>query len=274
MPRVPRRQSATDIYHVYLRGSGRQLIYEDDRDCRVFLHALALAAKETDTQLYAYVLMGNHYHLIVKSAFPTLPVFAHKLNCTYAVYFNERHDRLGHLFEGRYKSQPINDELYFLEAIRYVHRNPVVAHIAPDCNYPWSSYADYLPANAKNNQVVSCKETVSLTGHPEDQPLVRPTINDTSMVLDMLGSAESFQFFHTNPCKAKLADDCPDRASMTEADMIAIARNYLQDIEPGAVKTLPKSDRDRALRYLKLSMLTKTQIALITGLSLSTVSRA
>lgn len=158
MSRAPRRQSAADIYHLYLRGSGRQLIYEDDRDHRVFLHTLALAIEEADVELYAYALMGNHYHLIVKSDYQKLPVFAHKLNRTYAAYFNERHNRQGHLFEGRYKSQPINDDSYFLEAVRYVHRNPVAARLTPDCNYPWSSYADYLPAPARNNQVVSCRD--------------------------------------------------------------------------------------------------------------------
>lgn len=265
MCRIPRGRSEADIYHVYLRGSGRQLIYESDQDRRFFLHILTLALRETDAQLYAYTLMGNHYHLIVKIDFNKLPAFAYRLNGTYATYFNDHHGRQGHLFESRYKSQPIDSNSYFLEAIRYVHRNPVAAHMAPTCaDYPWSSYSAYF------RQVTLCNDA----DHPEDQHLLRPTIPDTAKALDMLGGQEAFQEFHSHPCKEKLADDRPYAASLTESDMIEMAREALQGLEPSTIKSLPKQDRDQKLRLLKLSMLTQPQIALVTGICQSTVSRA
>ena len=254
--RTPRRRSEADMYHVFLRGSGRQLIYEDDSDRQTFLRILADAADDTDAILYAYALMGNHYHLVVKSDYEKLPTFAHKLNCTYAVYFNERHGREGHLFETRYKSQSIDDDAYFLEAIRYVHRNPVAAHICPDCNYPWSSYADYV-------------ENTDQVGF-----FNRPAIPDTAKALEMLGGIEAFEDFHSRECKRKLVDDRPYGNALTEHDMIDIARDALNGFEPGNLKSLPKQDRDRGLRLLKLSMLTQTQIALVTGISTPTVNRA
>ena len=257
--RTPRRQSEADTYHVYLRGSGRQLIFEDDLDRRAFLRTLAGAAKKADAMLYAYALMGNHYHLVVKCDYDKLPTLAHKLNCTYATYFNDRHGREGHLFETRYKSQPINDDSYFLEAIRYVHRNPVAARMCPDCNYPWSSYADYLAATT--DQVGCCSHSCRL-------------VTDTSRVLDMLGGPEAFREFHSHDCKRRFADDRPYGSTLTEPDMIAMAREALNGFDPGNLKALPKQDRDRGLRLLKLSELSQAQIALVTGLSTSTVSRA
>ena len=257
--RTPRRRSEADIYHVYLRGSGRQLIFEDDLDRQAFLRILADAAKEADAMLYAYVLMGNHYHLVVKCDYDKLPTFAHKLNCTYATYFNDRHDRKGHLFETRYKSQPIDDDSYFLEAIRYVHRNPVAAHMCPDCNYPWSSYTDYLATT----DLVGCCSSGSCR-----------LVTDTLRVLGMLGGREAFMKFHSYDCKRRFADDRPYGSTLTEPDMIAIAREALNGFEPSNLKSLPKQDRDRGLRLLKLSILSQAQIALVTGLSTSTVSRA
>jgi len=262
MCRNPRQHSVADIYHVYLRGSGRQLIYEDDQDRHTFLHILTLALSETGAQLYAYALMGNHYHLIVGTGFDRLPDFAYRLNGTYATLFNDRHGRQGHLFESRYKSQPINDDAYFLEAIRYVHRNPVAARMAPTCaDYTWSSYADYVGEYGRQVTLFNA-------------PLLRPTIPDTVKVLNMLGGREAFRDFHSHPCKEKLADDRPYAASLTEADMIEMAREALQGIDPSAVKSLPKPERDRKLRLLKLSELTQPQIALVTGISQPTVSRA
>ena len=88
-----------------------------------------------------------HYHLVVESGYDQLPKFAHILNRDYACYFNERHSRVGHLFQRRYSSQPIEDDSYFLSAIRYVHRNPEEAGIAATNAYAWSSYSLYAGTN-------------------------------------------------------------------------------------------------------------------------------
>ena len=141
MPRAPRKQSESGFYHIYSRGSGRQIIYEDADDRFEFLRCLSTALGRSDAVLYAYCLMGNHYHMVVKSNFEALSDFAHDLNCPYANYFNKRHVRTGHLFEGRFSSQPIAGDEHFLTAVRYVHRNPVEANIAPTCEYDWSSFS-------------------------------------------------------------------------------------------------------------------------------------
>lgn len=245
-----RPQSETDIYHVYSRGNGRQLIYETDDDRCIFLDCLSDAALETETELFAYCLMGNHYHLIVRSKYDGLPKFAHALNRSYAVYFNTKHDRAGHLFQDRYSSEPIEDDSYFLSAIRYVHRNPVEAGIVSSCDYAWSSYSAYIG-----------------TGN-----LVART--NVDMIIDMLGGVDKFVQFHSHPGKESFIDDAPLPARMSEAELLSKAHTVLGGLEPTRLKALPKRERDAALRRLRQNALSIAQVCLITGISHSTVQRA
>ena len=252
MPRAPRKQSESDFYHLYSRGSGRQIIYEDADDRLEFLRFLKAALERGDTTLYAYCLMGNHYHMVVKSSFEGLSDFAHDLNCPYANYFNKRHERTGHLFEGRFCSQPITGDEHFLTAVRYVHRNPVEAGIAPICEYNWSSYAAYAgPVRYDGIVPVS-----------------------TALALDLLGSQEAFREFHAHSGKESFADDRPDFKSLTEPELLVIARNALNGFDPSNLKALSKPARARGLGLLKAAGLTQAQISLVTGLSRSTIYRA
>lgn len=252
MPRAPRLQSESGFYHLYSRGSGRQIIYEDTDDRLEFLRCLAAALERGDTTLYAYCLMGNHYHMAVKSSFEELASFAHDLNCPYANYFNKRHERTGHLFEGRFCSQPITGDEHFLAAVRYVHRNPVEPGITSTCEYSWSSYDAYM--------------------HPERYEGIVPV--DTTLALDLLGSWKAFEEFHSHPGKEVFFDDRPDFKSITEPEMISVARNALNGFDPTGLKALSKPARTRGLNLLRSVGLTPTQISLITGISRSTIYRA
>ena len=251
MPRAPRQQSESSFYHLYSRGSGRQIIYEDNDDRLEFLRCLAAALERSDTTLYAYCLMGNHYHMVVKSSFEGLARFAHDLNCPYANYFNKRHERTGHLFEGRFCSQPINGDEHFLAAVRYVHRNPIEAGIALASEYDWSSYSAYV--------------------HPERYDGIIPV--RTNLALNLLGSRKAFEEFHSHPGKETLLDDRPDYKSLTEPEMISVARKALNGFDPSGLKALSKPARARGLNLLRSVGLTPTQISLITGISRSTIYR-
>ena len=252
MPREPRRQSESGYYHIYARGSGRQIIYEDNQDRETFMEALEAAVHETGATLYAYALMGNHYHLVVQQPdFEKLPTLSYELNRTYATYFNRRHDHVGHLLQDRYSSQPINGDAYFLAAVRYVHRNPVEAHMTHTCNYIWSSYSAYLDC----------------TDSPNDG------LVETEKVLDMLGGVDAFQEFHAHPGKERFADDRTTRAIKSEETLLEIARTALSGTDPLTLKTLPKPFRNESLRLLRAADLTLNQIALITGIARSTVQR-
>ena len=255
MARPPRPRSESDMYHVYTRGTGRQIIYEDDDDRRAFLNMLASSAVKTDAELFAYCLMGNHYHLVVKCDYDALPRLCFTLNRNYATYFNATHNRTGHLFQGRYSSQPIDDDSYLLAAVRYVHRNPVEAGMTRTCSYPWSSYDAY------------CGRRIIQPGC-----FMQPPLN-TAKVPGMLGSMEAFEEFHAHAGKEVFADDHASPSTLGEKEVIAIARAALNGFDPGNLKALSKPDRDRGLLLLKSTHLTQSQIARLTGLSQSVVSR-
>lgn len=113
------------LYHLTGRGNRRERIFEDEKDCARFLEMLASSLGRFRGLLHAYVLMGNHYHLLAQTSLPNLGRWMHWLVTSYTVYFNRRHKRVGHLFQGRYKSIVVEVEGYLLPLSRYIHLNPV-----------------------------------------------------------------------------------------------------------------------------------------------------
>ncbi len=141
MSRPLRLEYPGSLWHITVRGNEKRPTFLDDRDRRRFLELLGEAVRRFRWILTAYVLMSNHYHLLLELTEETLASGMKWLNGTYAQWFNYSHDRVGHLFQGRYKSHLIEKEMYFLEVARYVVLNPVRANIVewPDA-YDWSSF--------------------------------------------------------------------------------------------------------------------------------------
>jgi REP element-mobilizing transposase RayT len=148
MPRGPRLDAPGVLHHVVARGIERGKIFRDDRDRMEFLARLGALALETETALYAWCLIPNHFHLLVRSGAAPLSTLMRRLLTAYAVRFNHRHRRSGHLFQNRFKSIVVEDEPYFLELVRYLHLNPVRARLVPDVDaletYPWTGHATLL----------------------------------------------------------------------------------------------------------------------------------
>ena len=129
------------LYHVTARGNARQDIYLDARDSRRFLGLLGEVCTRHEWRCFAYCLMTNHYHLVVETAQPNLSAGMRQLNGRYSQAFNYRHQREGHLFQGRYKAILVEREAYLLEVCRYVVLNPVRAGLARAPRaWRWSSY--------------------------------------------------------------------------------------------------------------------------------------
>jgi REP element-mobilizing transposase RayT len=125
MPRPPRKQFAGALYHVTTRGNGRRRIFLDDADRKRFLSQLRDCLENYEVVLYAYVLMPNHYHLLVRTAHPNLARFMQRLNTSYALYSRYKHRRPGHQLEGRYKAKLVQSDEYIMTLTRYIHLNPV-----------------------------------------------------------------------------------------------------------------------------------------------------
>jgi REP element-mobilizing transposase RayT len=142
------------FYHVTCRGNERKPIFRDDTDRSVFIDKLRASREIYGVEIHAYVLMPNHFHLIVKTPKANLSAFMRHFNISYTAAFNRRHKRVGHLYQGRYKAIVVDEDSYLLELSRYVHVNPVRirSYRAQDIrekirsldNFPWSSLRGYL----------------------------------------------------------------------------------------------------------------------------------
>lgn len=145
MPRCARRLSSTGIYHIMLRGINQQQILEDREDNEKFLRILKDCKSISGYKLYAYCLMGNHLHLIIKVEKEPLDQIFKRICGRYVYWYNAKYCRVGHLFQDRFKSEPIEDERYFLSVLRYIHQNPVKAGLVKTLeDYPYSSYNCYM----------------------------------------------------------------------------------------------------------------------------------
>lgn len=150
MPRQARLDAPGTLHHVILRGLERGAIVQEDADRATFVARLGEVATATRTVVYAWALLPNHAHLLVRSGSPGLPQFMRRLLTGYALAYNRRHKRAGHLFQNRYKSIVVEEDAYFRELVRYIHLNPVRARLVPDLphldRYPWCGHAGILGA--------------------------------------------------------------------------------------------------------------------------------
>ncbi|MEW5950192.1 MAG: transposase [Thermodesulfobacteriota bacterium] len=148
MPRHKRIDIPGAVHHVIVRGLNRQDIFLDDMDRSNFLRRLETALSEVSCRCYAWVLLSNHFHLLIRTGERPLSDLMRKVLSGYAISFNRRHKRHGYLFQNRYKSILCQEEEYLLELVRYIHLNPARAGMAKDMDeldrYPWSGHAVLL----------------------------------------------------------------------------------------------------------------------------------
>ena len=155
MPRQARVQSPTSYYHVMMRGNNRESIFSEDEQKRFFLNSLRKQDEDQIIDIAAYCLMDNHAHIVVKADSFNLAKAIKSTNTKYAMNFNQQRDRIGHVFQDRYKSEVITDDKYLLQVIKYIHNNPVKAKmIKSPGDFNWSSYNEYIYENKiiKNQQ--------------------------------------------------------------------------------------------------------------------------
>jgi len=148
MPRKARIDAPGALHHIIVRGIEQRQIFRDDRDRDQFIQRLGDILTETDTPCYAWALMPNHVHLLLKTGLTPIATIMRRLLTGYAVYFNRRHRRHGHLFQNRYKSILCQAEPYFRELVRYIHLNPLRAKLVEELKaldkYPYSGHSALL----------------------------------------------------------------------------------------------------------------------------------
>jgi putative transposase len=132
MPRKARIDAPGALHHVIVRGIERKAIFKDDVDRSAFLERIGSIFVPSKTPCFAWALMTNHVHLLIRSAIVPLSTLMRRLLTGYAMAFNHRHRRHGQLFQNRYKSILCQEDAYLLELTRYIHLNPLRAKIVPD----------------------------------------------------------------------------------------------------------------------------------------------
>ena len=173
MARALRIQYPGAFYHVTCRGNARMDIFHTDGDRAKFLSFLARSLETYQVILISYILMDNHFHMLIQTIRANLADFMRHLNVSYTGWFNFRHKRVGHLFQGRYKAYLVDADNYLLEVSRYVHLNSVRSDRLQRCDlkerwefacqYPWSSLPGYVHRN-KQQQLISYSIVLEMVG--------------------------------------------------------------------------------------------------------------
>ena len=173
MARQARKKSQSGIYHVMLRGINKQVIFYDEQDSVMFIKALQAAKQVSDFELYAYCIMNNHVHLLIKENEEALGTVMKRISCKFVYWYNLKYERVGHLFQDRYRSEPVEDDAYFLSVLRYIHQNPVKAGIVSQCKeYDFSSYNWYFKDSKLINKEIAIglmKKEQFIAFHKEEE---------------------------------------------------------------------------------------------------------
>jgi len=254
MPRTARKKSETGIYHIILRGINRQTIFEDDEDAVKFLQTLEKYKQENQYEIYAYCLMGNHVHILIKENQEELGNSMRRIGASYVYWYNWKYERTGHLFQDRYKSEVVENDRYLLTVLRYIHQNPLKAGIVKDINqYKWSSYSEYL--NKSKNQIVD--EDFILELFDRDKNKAKTAFKEFHKI------EEDIECLEVND-KKRLKDK--------EAKEIIIKICNVEHCKD--LQKFYGNERDDKLNILKEEGLSTRQIARLTGISRGVILKA
>jgi putative transposase len=247
MVRVARGKSNSGIYHIMIRGINKQLILEDDEDNQKFLEVLKECKTLSEYKIYGYCLMGNHIHLLLKEEKEGLEQIFKRIGARYVYYYNWKYKRSGHLFQDRFRSEPIEDDGYLLAVLRYIHNNPVKAGMSKWVDkYQWSSYKEYV----KSNYLV-----------------------DAEFVLGIM-SRDEFINFHKQQDDENILDIREDRFRITDAEAKRIIKEVSGAESTTEFLSLSVLDRNVFIKKLKKRGLSIRQISRVTGVSKGIVERS
>jgi REP element-mobilizing transposase RayT len=242
-----RKKSKTGIYHVIMRGINRQNIFEDDEDYERFIETLRSYKAISEYEVYAYCLMGNHFHLLLKVGKENLELVIKRIAGSYVYWYNLKYRRSGHLFQDRYKSEAVEDDSYLLTVIRYIHQNPIKAGLCKCISdYEYSSYGDYVAGDSR--------------------------LVDLGFALS-IADKDSFIKFNNENKTDRCMDVSDDAGKINDADGAAIMQSISNCANSAEFQSLDTSRRDRYIRELRQKGLSIRQISRLTGVSFGIVRK-
>lgn len=240
MPRTSRKYVESEIYHIIIRGNNRQNIFIDENDKYLMLNRIKKYSHELRISIYAYCLMNNHVHLMVGNANLTLSKFMLKLNTSYSRLFNLKYERCGHLFQGRFLSNPIENSEEFKTVFRYILRNPEKAGLCKFESFPWNSFKLLF---AKNNKIV-----------------------DTRKILEIFQSKKEMVAF----LNTKNSDICMDFENVipfNDAHCLSLILQLTGVDKPHKLNRLNITEMNKSLHKLKEAGISINKISRLTGIS-------
>lgn len=248
MPRTERKKSASGIYHVMLRGINHQQLFEDEEDYLRFLSVLKECKEVSKYRLCAYCLMGNHVHLLLQEGKEPLDLIFKRIGSRFVYWYNLKYQRVGHLFQDRYKSEPVETDAYFLTALRYILQNPMKAGLEErPGTYRWSSYAAYA-------------------GKPD-------RLTDPEMAIGMLGGQEQLLAYLSERNEDHLLDIAERKQRLTDEQAKAIMKRMSGCESVSAFQGLTAKQQKEVLTKMLQNGVSVRQAARMTGMSKTTVAR-
>jgi len=280
MARKPRLEFPGAIYHIHQRGNHQEYIYREDEDRKLFMKLLKETINRMNWICHAYCLMGNHYHLLIEIPEGILSRGMAWLNGVYTQRFNKKYGVTGHLFQGRFKSKPIEDNMQFLMASRYIVRNPLEAGVVESAEqWPWSSYRGTVgltetPEFLFVDDVLFCLSTDRKNAQMFFRELVHMDVkeNDDEIIrlFQKVYAGEREPVF---PKRIRTLLDMRNSLGPVPRNQRILSRPDLQNLFNGnEFGDLEK--RDRIIREaFKLYAYTQSEIAAFLGLNRTTISK-
>lgn len=255
MTREAREESETGYYHIMMRGNNREMIFNQSEEKQYFMEQLQHEADEKKISIVAYCLMDNHVHILIHADLQMMTEVIKSINIKFARKYNQKYNRVGHVFQDRYKSEVIDTEEYLLEAIRYIHNNPVKAKmVSKPSDYHWSSYRSYTE---KEDKIISSEEKY--------------------MIMDLfLGSTEEFEKFHLQEDTREFLEIQEDLEIQREEKAQKIIAEYCQQYNIVEAKELNNRKNvleEVVIELINTSNLSHRRIAELTGITRGTVHR-
>lgn len=250
MAQGKRQESSTGVYHVIAKGIARENNFSQIRERKYFQKIIRKYKDKYAVKIFSYCIMSNHVHLMIGAELPVLSLFMARILAEYAIYYNYKHNRNGHVFQNRFTSECIETESYFWNCLRYIHMNPVKAGMAVHAaDYRFSSMREFFPGKAKDPLI-----------HPDSLTMAKQKFGDCALFEEFhrKRNYEIFQDIYNEmeqqrlEVAEKLAREMYEQAQMNYLTQVFEEKSYREEYIKNIQQTLNVSQRKSKLLYSKI----------------------